>query len=389
MKSYGRQILTKGTLDILCKQKNWIINRIQYKILNFFGRFSAHSRFARWFSRTARKLIGGYIYSLKVEVNTTCTLKCKMCYVKGPGIDLPYETIIALLNQIKGYKIHLEILGGEPLLRKDICDIIDYAKKRAKVPFISLYTNGLWASPQVSASLKNAGLDAAIVSLISHKEKVHDEFCGLPGAWEKTVTGIQNLKNANLNVYTFTAIHALNYRDYKEIYRFAKNELQVSALFYQYIPQKKDDPLMIDPLEWRKIKHWLMYEKNREHADFVRKFYMISGNACSGGNFVLTVKADGSVQPCPFISDIPLGNIYRQDIWTIFKRRFQKTALAEFKSVPKECRVCSYESICGGGCKAGNRELFGRYDRKDHRCPGPYSGPIKDEKVIEQVPTFF
>ncbi len=389
MKSYGRQILKKGTLDILCKQKNRIINRIQYKILHFFGLFPAHSRFARWFSRTARKIIGGYIYSLKVEVNTACTLKCKMCYVKGPDLDLPYEAVITLLNRIKGYKIRLEILGGEPLLRKDINDIIDYAKKRAQVPFISLYTNGLWASPQLSTSLKDAGLDAAIVSLISHKKDVHDEFCGLAGAWEKAIKGIQNLKKANLKVYTFTAIHALNYRDYQEIYHFAKNELKVSALFYQYIPQIKDDPLMIDPVEWRKIKHWIIYKKNREHGDFVRKFYMITGNVCSGGNFVLTVKADGSVQPCPFISDIPFGNILRQDIWTIFKKRFQNTALAEFKGVPAECRACSYESICGGGCKAGNRELYGRYDRKDHRCPGPYSEPIKNEKVIDHVPTFF
>ena len=104
---------------------------------------------------------------------------------------------------------------------------------------------------------------------------------------------------------------------------------------------------------------------------------------------MLTIKVNGSVQPCPFISDIPLGNIYQDDIWTIYKKRFRLTELLEFKSIPDECQGCSYKSVCGGGCKAGNKNLFSRYNCKDHKCLGPYKKELKREDVIDCVPTFF
>jgi radical SAM protein with 4Fe4S-binding SPASM domain len=116
---------------------------------------------------------------------------------------------------------------------------------------------------------------------------------------------------------------------------------------------------------------------------------MLSGNACSGGNFVFTVKVDGSVQPCPFIDNMPLGNIGQDSIWKIFRSRFRNKELVEFKSTPEECRGCSYESVCGGGCKAGNDKHFGQYNCKDLRCLGPFSEVRDKEEVMADIPTFF
>ena len=190
--------------------------------------------------------------------------------------QIPINAIRLLLDQISSCGVRLEILGGEPLLRKDIVEIVDYAKRKASVPFVSLYTNGLAATTETSAALHEAGLDAAIVTLISHRKEVHDAFTGTPGSWEGTVEGIRNL--------------------------------------------------------------------------------------------VLTVKANGDVQPCPFISDLPIGNIYRSDIWDIYRNRYQGTALREFKKPPDECASCSYESVCSGGCKAGNNIMMDGYSHRDHRC---------------------
>jgi hypothetical protein len=64
-------------------------------------------------SRAARKLIGGYIYSIKLEVNDYCNLRCKMCYVDKLKQDLSDKHIYKLLDSMKGQGIRLEILGGE------------------------------------------------------------------------------------------------------------------------------------------------------------------------------------------------------------------------------------------------------------------------------------
>ncbi|HDS09329.1 MAG TPA: SPASM domain-containing protein [Firmicutes bacterium] len=116
---------------------------------------------------------------------------------------------------------------------------------------------------------------------------------------------------------------------------------------------------------------------------------MLTGNACSGGNFVFTVKVDGTIQPCPFVDDIPLGTLKDGSIWKIFKNRFKNTQLKLFKDPPEECRRCTYVSVCSGGCKAGNKEVFGRYDCKDIRCLGPFPDKLDEEEVLNRVPAFF
>jgi len=387
--NYGKQISRTVQSDRFIKTKNRIFAKYQYSVLKRFARLRHPSFTASLFSTTARKIVGAYLYSIKIEMNDYCNLNCKMCYVPDQKRELPKERIFDLFDQVKSKGVRIELLGGEPMMRPDISEIITYAKRKTGVPFVSLYTNGTQITETSAQSLKKAGLDAVLVTLISHKKEVHDNFTGVKGSWDKTISGIRNLLKAGIATYTFSSIHRENYNDYKDIYQFVKQTLKAHALFYQYIPQKKDDPLMIDPVEWHKIKHSILTEISPEHMGFVRDFYLLTGNACSGGNFVLTVKVDGSVQPCPFISDIPLGNIFNDTIWDIYKKRFRNTELKAFKSVPPECKECAYETICGGGCKAGNMLLEGTYECKDHRCLGPYSDAKEKELLMSDIPTFF
>jgi radical SAM protein with 4Fe4S-binding SPASM domain len=389
MKEFGKSIQKPGLMDILIKPKTYVINRLQYKILNHFSSNLHKEKYSRFFAKTAKTLIGGYMHSIKLEINEECTMKCQMCYVKKQNNELSFKQITNIFDQVKNYKIRIEILGGEPLLRDDIFQIIEYAKKKSNIPFISLYTNGIHLTDELACKLKKAGLDAIIVSLISHEPKIHNQFTEVEGSWEKSINGIKLCVKNKLNTYTFTAIHKENYYDFQNLYKFVKSELHAHALFYQYIPQHKTDPLTMDPELWHKIKHWVLVKNNKEHARFVRDFFMLTGNACSGGHFVLTVKADGSVQPCPFITNLTLGNIKNDSIWKIYKNRFKAPGFKTFKSIPDECKPCSYKSICNGGCKAGNDLIYNDYCRKDHRCMGPYQESFDIENIIDRIPSFF
>jgi radical SAM protein with 4Fe4S-binding SPASM domain len=332
--------------------------------------------------------MGAFLYSIKIEVNDTCTLACKMCYVRKAGHVLPLSCIRGLLDQVAGLGVRIELLGGEPLLREDIVEIIRYAKAEAVVPFVSLYTNGVHATGTLARDLREAGLDAAIVSLISHRPDSHDAFTGRQGSWKRTTDGIRRFREAGVRTYTFTALHADNYADLEGICSFVKNDLRAHPLFYQYVPQGKDDPLILDPADWYLARNWVL-AANPDHAQFMRRYHLLTGQACAGGSYVLTVKVDGSVQPCPFVSDVPLGSIHEEGIWSIYRRRFRSARFREFRNVPAECKGCSYSSVCGGGCRAGSRTLFGSYDRKDHKCLGPYREPFDAAQVLGKTPAFF
>jgi len=384
---YGRQIDRPGLLDFAPRAKSRTVARFQSRLLETFGRLAPGSFPARVFARTARAVVGGFLYSLKIEINNRCPLNCRICYVRKGHSELTLPTCRKLCRSVRSCGVRFEILGGEPLLHGDLPGIIRAAKHDARSPFVTLYTNATLATAGLSAEMKAAGLDAAIVSLISHREAVHDACTGQPGTWAATVQGMSRLSEAGIKIYTFTPVLRQNLADVPAIYEFVKGRLRASALFYQYIPRSTDDDLNIEPEDWRRVKRWLM-ARNTSHWDFVRRFFMLTGNSCSGGNFVLTVKADGSVQPCPFVDDVPLGSIHDDDIWSIYKRRFSNRGWREFKSLPLECRDCSHRSVCGGGCRASAR-WFGGYGRRDPKCPGAFSTPITAAGIMDCIPTFF
>jgi len=95
---------------------------------------------------------------VKLEVNNACDLSCPMCYTKKGDDLLPMADITRLLDDIGDVGTRLEILGGEPLLRGDLAEIIRYAKERAGIPEVVLYTNGRYADREHSQELREAGL---------------------------------------------------------------------------------------------------------------------------------------------------------------------------------------------------------------------------------------
>jgi len=386
--NYGHPILDDGFTNFDFRLRNRIITSMQYGFLKTFRLLNHWQALGSLFAKISRRTIGGYVYSIKLEINTHCNLACRMCYVPTVDTTLEYSLIENLFRQISNSGTRLEILGGEPMLREDLPDIVRAAKAIGKVPFISLYTNGIYAKKEKCADLKRAGLDAAIVTLISTNREIHGQFTGVRGSWEKTIQGIQNFRDAGIKTYTFSAVHAENKDETDEIQRFVTEELRVEPLFYQYIPQEQNDPLVIDRKHWYQIKDNIL-GKHSSHAAFVRDFEMLTGNACSGGNFVFTIKTDGSVQPCPFIYDLTLGNIRTDNFWTIFRNRYHQTQLMQLKSVPETCKECSYSSVCGGGCRAGHKMLRGSYATPDFRCLGPYKDPIATSCVTERIPCFF
>jgi radical SAM protein with 4Fe4S-binding SPASM domain len=371
------------------RAKTALLNRWGGDVLRAFGAMRGWPVLAGAFSRFSREVVGPYLYSLKIELNTVCDLECRMCYVPPGARELPLGLVQEILRQLRGTKTRVELLGGEPLLRDDCEEIVAYARRTCGLPFVSLYTNGMRATARRAARLREAGLSAAIVSLISPDRERHDRFTGKSGSFDSTIRGIRALRDAGVPVYTFTAVHAENAGDIAALVRMVKGDLGAHALFYPYIPQVPDDPLMIDPRQWYGIKRAVLNEYAPGHMAFVRDFFMLTGCACSGGNFVLTVKADGSIQPCPFVNDIPLGSIFSKSIWEIHRERYRSPALRTFKALPEECRACSHASICGGGCRAGNRMLLGSYGRRDMRCRGPYQGAIDTDSVMDRLPCFF
>jgi radical SAM protein with 4Fe4S-binding SPASM domain len=363
--------------------------KLQDVLLKTLGRAPLGSHLQsiiQWFSK---RFIGGYPVVIKLDVIDVCNLKCKMCYAQNIGREMSFSKVLHILEQIGRVPVRLDLLGGEPLLREDICEIISYAKSHMSVKEVVLYTNGTLATVKFAMELSRAGLDKAIVTFISHNPQKHDSFTGVADSWNKTVSGIKNLLKAGIKTYTFTALHSENVMNLEDIYQFVRYELKISPLFYQYVPQSQNDPLLISSEVWDIAKHKILFTYAPEHFKYIKQIITFCGRICLGGYYGISVKIDGCVNPCPFIQDICIGNVFEDNIWDIFARRHKSAEFCEFMSLPEECTRCAYKNLCGGGCKAGNKTLYGNYLKRDHCCLGSWSGLISTKEVHRKLPTFF
>jgi radical SAM protein with 4Fe4S-binding SPASM domain len=384
----GRPIDRPGALDCFSKIKTRIINPPRRKMLRMLAGVNRVPLLGGVVARVTRQFVGPTLHALKLEVNSYCNQQCRICYLSKGRTDLPRDVIATIARDLAGYSVNIEIIGGEPLLRDDIAGIVHDAKFLAKSPRVSLYTNGTLATPALCADLKKNGLDAALVTLHSHNAQLHDSITGEKGSWEKSVAGIRAFKAAGIKVYVATVVHRENFATIKETGAFVEKELGGSFIVTKYIPDSPDSPYTLTSKEWREVRRWLIKEQKAAHMREVESFFTLTGS-CPSGNYIMAVKADGTVQPCPFATGFTLGKVPEQRIWEIYEKRFTVEKFQQLKKIPNQCDPCVLKHLCGGGCRSASYGVFDGICGKDPLCGGPFTEYPKDEEVMEALPIHF
>ena len=115
--------------------------------------------------------LGRSLGSLRVSVTDRCNLRCQYCmpetnYVWLPRQDiLSFEEISVLVDRFTGLGVDkVRITGGEPLLRKDLPDLVRLLAAKSSIQDLALTTNGILLADQAEA-LQSAGLHRITLSL--------------------------------------------------------------------------------------------------------------------------------------------------------------------------------------------------------------------------------
>ncbi len=362
-----------------------VFNKICNKCFRFFfERIQSQKAFDILIRKVAFKALNIKFRNIKLHVNNDCNLKCKNCYCDFSLRDtLSYKEICDLINQFRpvGANLKLQLLGGEPLLRSDLFEIINYAKRRIK--HITIYTNATLITPQAAAKIKQAGINAVIVNLYSCYKDVHEEITQTPGSWDKTLEGIKNLVAAGLPTYTFTVLMAVNVNHLKQIDDFARG-LKAKTMFFPYIKQGSNNLQPEDKRLFQNSINWA-YNQSKGYKNKLLDVLCKRSKVCSAFISTINIKSDGTVTPCPFL-DLKLGNIKSQKFYAILNNACLNHELLDFLSIPEGCKDCSLVKVCGGGCKAHRFNNYRDALSKDFNCSGPYIGNIPLEKIGEYLP---
>ncbi|MEA2090681.1 MAG: radical SAM protein [Thermoproteota archaeon] len=147
-------------------------------------------------------------YHVQWMLTNRCNYRCKSCSVwrtKEKAKELPVDEVKRGLDVLRKLGV-LEVVlsGGNPLLRPDIDEILDYT---SRFFITTIYDNGSMAVEKIDA-LRNA--DFVAVSLDTLNEKKHDYLRGVPGAWRKAMDAIETLHEEEVSVGVATTISQVN-----------------------------------------------------------------------------------------------------------------------------------------------------------------------------------
>jgi MoaA/NifB/PqqE/SkfB family radical SAM enzyme len=277
--------------------------------------------------------------------------------VKPTSEELSTSEIKGLISKVKKFNPFIAIGGGEPLVRKDILEVLKYAKEQGLS--CEVVTNGTLITPELAKQLVK--LADSVIFSIDGPPEINDHIRGM-GTFDRVARGIRLVQEAkeisqketlvrinctisSLNLQYVDELvdiaHSLNcglslnhliFSDSETAQRqtdFLKDNLSLEDETIQGFVSdlhKLDVVLLIDKLHRSKEKANRLkvpfyiapfLKGDREIQMWYSNLNPIAGMHCTFPWTNLYIRPDGEVLPCEFI-DYALGNILKEDIPAIW-----------------------------------------------------------------------
>jgi radical SAM protein with 4Fe4S-binding SPASM domain len=295
----------------------------------------------------------GIPLSAHFDITWRCNERCVHCYLdhdlKG---EMSTDEIKGVLKQLANTgTFFLSISGGEPLLRRDCFEILEYARS---LRFnVKLKTNAVMIGPKEAQRLKDLGIEQIQISVYSHRPEIHDTITKLPGSLKRTLDAIRRMTAIGLKVSITNVLMKHNVADGRHVQKLAK-ELGVSFVIDPTItPMLNGDRSILSlGLSGKELEEVFRTE---ELVGNVGEYCApstapdeddLDGHSCSAGHTLAYISPFGDVYPCVQFP-MPCGNLRTQtfhDIW------YGSSALNELRSVTLRdlptCSSCNHVASC-------------------------------------------
>lgn len=340
------------------------------------------------------------------NITRRCNLKCVHCYAHAKNIPFDNELSThegkTLIDDLAGFGVPVILFsGGEPLVRKDLPELADYAVKKGMRAVIS--TNGTLITAQTARTLKDIGLSYVGISL-DGMEEINDRFRGVKGAFRSALKGIENCKKAGIKVGLRFTINKSNAGQIPEIFNLLETMDIPRVCFYHLVYAGRGTALVKEDLSHEesrkavdlimdltkklhdkgKIKEVLTVDNHadgpylylrllRENPDRAKEvlelLQMNEGN--SSGIGIGCVSWDGEVYADQFWRHYSFDNIRSRpfsEIWTDTSNPLMKKLKEKKKHAKGKCSTCRWLDICAGNFRVRSEAVTGDVWAPDPAC---------------------
>jgi len=255
---------------------------------------------------------------------------------------------------------------------------------------------GPMIKPDTARKIKESGVQRISISLDGATAEVHDEFRGVPGAFDAALEGIGHARDAGIEFQINTTITRHNVDELERILDLAI-ELGAAAFNpFLLVPTGRGKAIAdmeIAPAEYERTLNWI-YEKSlgspiqfkptcaphyyrifrqrekkagREVSPKSHGLFAMT-KGCMGGQGFVFVSYSGIVQPCGFL-ELNCGDLRKEkfDFKKIYENSPEFLKLRDASTYKGKCGVCEYWSCCGG-CRARAAAATGDYLDEEPFC---------------------
>jgi heme b synthase len=329
------------------------------------------------------------------ELTAGCNLKCIHCRGAStssvPEDELTTKEAKHFIDEILEFGNPILILsGGEPLTRPDVFEIARYGTDSGLR--VVLATNGTLLTPEIVGKLKDSGVQRLSISLDGATAKTHNEFRGLPGAFERTLAGIEVLRKMNLPFQINTTISKRNLEEVPKTFELAKSLGAVAYHVFFLVPTGRAlESEEVSPIDYERILNWF-YDMQKEapiqlKATCAPHYFRIlrqrakkegievpvkthgygaMTKGCLGGTGFCFLSSTGEVYPCGYLP-VLAGNIRKQPFREIWENAEVFKKLRNPNELKGKCGSCEYKLVCAG-CRARAYAATGDYLEEEPYC---------------------
>jgi mycofactocin biosynthetic radical S-adenosylmethionine protein MftC len=326
------------------------------------------------------------------EITAKCNLQCRHCLSadmrKAIAAELDFEQCRAFIDELDRMEVfQINFGGGEPFLRKDLCDILDYAHSKGITTCVS--TNGTMLDENLVSRLSGMKLLRIQVSLDGATAATNDAIRG-SGTHERILAGLKLLcKQGFRHLSINTVVTRANFGEIEQLCAIA-GHYGVKTRLSRFRPSGNTkrvwEEFHLDNSQLAWLSEFLSAHHDVLTGD---SFFSITKEdrrelgltICGAARMTCSVLPDGSVYPCAFLCDEQFrgGSIVRESLNEIWRHSSAFKALRAIRV--EACERCERFTLCRGGCPAvayffakslnhADPECIASFQREAHRHGG-------------------
>ncbi len=286
----------------------------------------------RFLARRVRMMLNKMAFPVTANLAIThkCQCQCIHCsadpFIDPSRKELTVDEIKTVIDGSLDLGASLIILvGGEPLLREDIFELIEYVDKTKAIAMI--FTNGLLLTDENVKKLAKAGLASLNISIDSSEPSLHNEFRAVPKCYEKAFKGAERCREAGIltGISTYATGEGIRDGKVEKLLKIAQEQGFSEVTIFDCIPSGrflKDTSKILSPEDRKQLIALSKKYREMDHPMGVNAMALINspkGVGCYGAQSQFYMTAYGDINPCDF-NPINFGNVRDMPIQAIWKK---------------------------------------------------------------------